>query len=1083
MVDLPTIKQRNIVTEAARSQVTAEAVAGPYRLLADALDKVGLGIKQVAAAETDLAAKVVEGQSRVVQGVSNFAAGRAAETAATARVQDALGQQQTGIGKFGAGVHAFVEGVQSAAEVVATRAGEKAVALGPDGLPRVETMPDFTGRAGRAYNRAAMTSYMTQLAPKVKETILEKRLEFANDPEGFKQWSQEYGSKLVENIDHAPLKAAVRGLIDERGGEAYRGLIFERNRRDISLGVKTQAIEITKLGDEMEIIARRSGTSAEGYTTRADSLKALLQEKVNNPHIAFPQAEADEFLSGVENRVHRAVIFDGLERVHAESGIEAARTYLRNAVGQIGGKLKNAEKIEREGMSWLRSEDAKFRGHRIAVAAEWRQMEPQATTMSREALLLMRDRASDVGAQRVVAAIETKMAALDLMPDFRALPASDKAFVAVSGVLPSRLTPEQQSLRGMIETEARRQGVDPALAVATAWRESKLNPAAANPTSTARGPFQLLAANRQAAGLSDDAPVQDQVRGGVAFLKGTVDSLRQSLGREPTAAEVYMGHFQGAGTAAAIIRAAPDASLKSVLDNVQPGLGDKVIGANKFLDGMSAGDFRNWAGRMMGGGTDLTQTAGGLMALRMMKDELKKDVATDLTNMRNAVSKMELPPVEDVMALGAKVHAIGTPEQQREVAQLAAIAQYGASFTQLSGPQRAEAISGWNAKLKEESPQYERALRDSLVKADSDIAGAYKADRFKAFYRFSRSNLAQPTPALDFDDPAQMQKVLAARGEQNKVIMAQEKLGPGSLLWPSEVPAFRGALFGSEPKRVGAAAGLAMNLLATDPHAFAGVPDKAQIEAAATTFRHYIDDLGMPAEKAAAKLIVDSQPEHQSGIRAKIKSEDVDDMLKKKLSVGEVEAAFDPSPLGVARNPSIGFTPRQRDEMFKNYAELVKEHYLDNGDLNLSKRLAQDQLKRVWGTTTISGSSVVMPYPPERAPGINGMENAGELIAAQAITAIASETGHVVTRDRIGIMAIEGHTASAFKNGQPTPYMLMWRDANDVPHLLRPGRAFVVDADTLRREQSDRREQGFRLGQERSAAESDLLGTSVLGAP
>ena len=102
------------------------------------------------------------------------------------------------------------------------------------------------------------------------------------------------------------------------------------------------------------------------------------------------------------------------------------------------------------------------------------------------------------------------------------------------------------------------------------------------------------------------------------------------------------------------------------------------------------------------------------------------------------------------------------------------------------------------------------------------------------------------------------------------------------------------------------------------------------------------------------------------------------------------------------RNPAIGFDPGTRATMFGQYAELVKENYQSNGNMGLAKRQAADTLKKTWGVSEINGKSVVMQYPPERAPAYAGVENLSAGIAKQAQDAVKGEAGYDVERSTIG---------------------------------------------------------------------------------
>jgi len=139
----------------------------------------------------------------------------------------------------------------------------------------------------------------------------------------------------------------------------------------------------------------------------------------------------------------------------------------------------------------------------------------------------------------------------------------------------------------------------------------------------------------------------------------------------------------------------------------------------------------------------------------------------------------------------------------------------------------------------------------------------------------------------------------------------------------------------------------------------------------------------------------------------------------------------------------------------------VREHYLQTGNFMLARKQAADQLKRVWGVTRVNGSQAVMPYPPERAPAYEGIDNAGDLIAARAVAMIKAGTGEEVDRSSIMLWPIPGVTATQYKSGRTPQYLLMWTDKRGDGQALQPGKAFEAPPDALRTAQVNQRATDF----------------------
>ena len=106
----------------------------------------------------------------------------------------------------------------------------------------------------------------------------------------------------------------------------------------------------------------------------------------------------------------------------------------------------------------------------------------------------------------------------------------------------------------IVRQAAEAQGEDAATALRIVELESRGNPIAANPQSSARGLFQFIDStwNRFGGGNRFD-PNLNATRG-VQLLAQNRDILRRALSREPEPWELYLAHQQGAGGATELLR-------------------------------------------------------------------------------------------------------------------------------------------------------------------------------------------------------------------------------------------------------------------------------------------------------------------------------------------------------------------------------------------------------------------------------------------------------------------------------------------------------------------------------------------------
>ena len=155
---------------------------------------------------------------------------------------------------------------------------------------------------------------------------------------------------------------------------------------------------------------------------------------------------------------------------------------------------------------------------------------------------------------------------------------------------------------GAMESEA---GLPSGFLERTAQIESAGNPAAKNPKSSAGGLFQQIDANAKEFGVADRFDPVQSTEGAIKFALQNKRILSRALGRDPTAAELYLAHQQGGGGAKALL-SNPDESALSVLTGLYKGNEGKARDAIRNNGGrldMTAGQFANiWINKFNKGG-------------------------------------------------------------------------------------------------------------------------------------------------------------------------------------------------------------------------------------------------------------------------------------------------------------------------------------------------------------------------------------------------------------------------------------------------------------------------------------------------
>lgn len=159
------------------------------------------------------------------------------------------------------------------------------------------------------------------------------------------------------------------------------------------------------------------------------------------------------------------------------------------------------------------------------------------------------------------------------------------------------LPPDKQPYADQITNMAAAEGLEnftPHLMLLVA-QESNFNPDQTIGTSSARGLFQLLNADRKKFGA--DSSVDGQIRAGLAKTKENISAARRALGRDPDPFELYVVHYQGIGAGPAILKN-PTGNFRQTLDATGgKGHAAKVMKANPWLvrDGVQTNqDFIEW---------------------------------------------------------------------------------------------------------------------------------------------------------------------------------------------------------------------------------------------------------------------------------------------------------------------------------------------------------------------------------------------------------------------------------------------------------------------------------------------------------
>lgn len=282
--------------------------------------------------------------------------------------------------------------------------------------------------------------------------------------------------------------------------------------------------------------------------------------------------------------------------------------------------------------------------------------------------------------------------------------------------------------------------------------------------------------------------------------------------------------------------------------------------------------------------------------------------------------------------------------------------------------------------------------------------------------------------------------------------------------------AIRAGLESTVPAEVEAALIQADRIAQINPAILGRREGGSEITKRADDFRHYVNNLNMSPADAAKKIAELNDPQKQRDRKA---LEPAAKEFRKQIENDDIGAMFDDSILGWAPNPDVGFNEAQRLGIQAEYMAIAEEQFYQvNGNPELAKNRAMEEMKRLYGVTDISGRSVVMKHPPERYwPAMPGSDPYGyvrEQVAAELGKFIDDETlagwfpseearqaglpelRKQAVMDSLMIVATP-ETDAMIKAGQMPAYFVGYVDPNGNIQTI-PGKLFVPDVSGVRSE-------------------------------
>lgn len=343
----------------------------------------------------------------------------------------------------------------------------------------------------------------------------------------------------------------------------------------------------------------------------------------------------------------------------------------------------------------------------------------------------------------------------------------------------------------------------------------------------------------------------------------------------------------------------------------------------------------------------------------------------------------------------------------------------------LDDGQKATLLNSYDAKFKE--------LRATADAMQAFAAGNLRVDPFASDGKKVVDNLFD---AAVKDSPDRIQPLTEELVRQTGVV-------PNSAM-----SLIRQGLVSTNITDVANAAQAAQRISTINPDVLGRRDGGGEVQTAADDFSFYVNKMNLTPEEAARRIIDSRSPENKFTRKA---MEGAAKEFVKAVEKEDIAAIFDDSWFS---DPVIGFNEGQRLGIQAEYVAIAEDQfYAANGDPELAKNRAAEQMKRLYGVTDMTGRKVVMKHPPERywpksaqgtssftsmAPGAPAFDYAKNQLEAD-IKALDpnADLSSVQFVTTLG-------TDAQVKRGEMPGYAVMWKDANGNYQTI-PGKLWRPD--------------------------------------
>ena len=296
--------------------------------------------------------------------------------------------------------------VKEAANAEAGIRGQNAITRDVDGNLRVQFMSNVT-EFGRNYNRAASQAYLARLSNDMRDKAQALSLEANGDVAFFQEAWVGYQTGILD-LAPAETQGAVLAMLEEIGGQQYRGIESARYNADIGEARDTIVAQRGILAEELMVLAEAGQIDDPEALSLVAQYRDLGLELANNP--AFGVAlEAQEWADDkFEANLLAARVRGEVGRLFQTSPREALEYLERNLIEPTYDELPLSPEERRAAVNaGMQQYSASSSAYRLGIDANRTATDP--------ILSMLKDSQLPYNLQEVAGAIEASIAAGDFV--------------------------------------------------------------------------------------------------------------------------------------------------------------------------------------------------------------------------------------------------------------------------------------------------------------------------------------------------------------------------------------------------------------------------------------------------------------------------------------------------------------------------------------------------------------------------------------------------------------------------------------------------------------------------------------------